>query len=202
MRTEWLISLCLVAGLTAIAQDTRVLGDSIDHFKGMADEVRKNNPVLAAGTGEGIKALARLSGSRRSGTGPAQVVLPKAQQEELDRRQRAKERAARTAASRPAARVNPAPTNVPAITPLVMLAILHSPRKEPEIPLVAESKLAGIAPGQSRETIIAVLGAPVSVSRVQGLDDGTRERLTYHLSATRTAAVHLEAGRVVAVTRY
>jgi hypothetical protein len=90
---------------------------------------------------------------------------------------------------------------LPPITPLVMLAILHSPRPAPQLHLVPESTLARIAPGQSRDSVIDALGQPNTVSRVQGLDDGPRERLTYHLSATRTAAVHVEAGRVVAVTR-
>ncbi len=89
---------------------------------------------------------------------------------------------------------------LPAITPLVMLAILHSPRTEPAPTVIAESQLVDIAPGQSRDSVIAALGQPISISRVQGLDDGPRERFLYRLSPTRTAAIQIDAGRVASVT--
>jgi hypothetical protein len=81
-----------------------------------------------------------------------------------------------------------------------MLAILHSPRTEPALSVIAESQLADIAPGQSRDSVIAALGQPVSISRVQGLEDGPRERFLYRLSATRSAAIQIDAGRVVSVS--
>lgn len=89
---------------------------------------------------------------------------------------------------------------LPAITPLVMLAILHSPRTEPALVVISESQLVDIAPGQSRDSVIAALGQPISISRVQGLDDGPRERFLYRLSPTRTAAIQIDAGRVASVT--
>ena len=46
-----LASLLLPAAL--LAQE-KVLTEAIDHFKGAADEARKANPLLAAGTGDGV----------------------------------------------------------------------------------------------------------------------------------------------------
>ena len=183
------------------AQDTRVLGDSIDHFKGMADEVRKNNPVLSVGTGAGIGKLINLGGRRSRGTGPAQIELPKEQQEELERRKSAAERA--KLAPKRAVKSTPPPPPVPTlppVTPLVLLAI-QNPTPKPKFDLVAEQDLLLVTPGQTRDSVIAALGKPSSFAAVSGLEDGKREVLTYHTTPDRTMAIRLVGDQVVSVSR-
>ena len=193
-------SLLLPAAL--LAQD-KVLGEAIDHFKGAADEARKANPLLAAGTGDGVTKVIKSLGSRRSyGKAPVNVELPKEQQEELDRRQKARERAEQLAKSGPrrAAAPKPAVSSLPAVTPLVLLAI-QNPTPKPRFTLINEDALNQITPGQLRADVLATLGTPSTTAAVRGLEDGDRELLTYHLTPVKTVAIRLLAGVVTAVTR-
>ena len=193
-------SLLLPAAL--LAQD-KVLGEAIDHFKGAADEARKANPLLAAGTGDGVTKVIKSLGSRRSyGKAPVNVELPKEQQEELDRRQKARERAEQLAKSGPrrAAAPKPAVSSLPAVTPLVLLAI-QNPTPKPRFTLINEDALNQITPGQLRADVLATLGTPSTTAAVRGLEDGDRELLTYHLTPVKTVAIRLLAGVVTAVNR-
>jgi len=192
----------LVVPAILLAQDTKVLGDAIDHFKGTADEVRKNNPVLAVGTGEGVKSMMKfVTGRRSGGKGPVSVELPKEQQEELERRQKARERAEQLAKAGPRRVAPPKPKEspLPAITPLAMQAILHPPQR-PTITVIEEPLLKSIAEGQDRATVLARLGKPSSTSAVMGMEGGPREVLTYHLAPNRPIAVQLLGGRVTGIT--
>ena len=193
-------SLLLSAAL--LAQD-KVLGDAIEHFKGAADEARKANPLLAAGTGDGVTKVIKSLGSRRSyGKAPVNVELPKEQQEELDRRQKVRERAEHLAKSGPrrAAAPKPASSTLPAVTPLVLLAI-QSPTPKPRFTLINEEALNQITPGQPRASVLAALGNPSTTAAVCGLEDGDRELLTYHLTPEKTVAIRLLAGVVTVISR-
>jgi hypothetical protein len=167
----------------------------------MADEVRKNNPVLAVGTGAGVGKFISLGGRRSRGSGPAQIELPKEQQEELERRQKAAERA-KLAPKRVAKAAQPPPppaSTLPAITPLVLLAI-QNPTPKPKYVLVAEPDVLRVTPGQSRDAVLASLGTPSSFAAVNGLEDGKREVLTYHVAPDRAFAIRLLGDRVVSVS--
>ena len=202
MDCKALVLATLLVPASLVAQD-KVLGDAIDHFKGTADEARKANPLLAVGTGEGVNMVLKKFGSgRSSGKGPISVDLPKEQQEELERRQKARERAEQQAKAGPRRVVAPKPASstLPAVTPLVLLAI-QSPTPKPRFTLVDEKALNQIAPGQQRAEVLAALGNPSSTSAVRGLEDGDRELLTYHLTPDKTVAIRLLAGVVTAITR-
>lgn len=194
----------LLASFVLFGDDTKVLTDVIDNFKGMADEARKANPLLAAGTGETVKSLTKfVSGRRSGGKTPHEVDLPEAQQEELERRQKARERAEQLAKARPR-RVTPPkpapPSAIAPIPPIVMLAILN-PAPKPKYTLVNEADVTTVREGAGRADVIQRLGQPSSLSAIKGLDGGDRELLTYHLSSERTVAIRLVAGRVTSVTR-
>lgn len=181
----------------AILAQEKVLSEAIEHFKGAANEARKANPLLAAGTGEGVTKVIKSLSSRSSyGKAPVNVELPKEQQEELARRQTARQRVGLS--RRPAP--TPAGSSLPAVTPLVLLAI-QSPTPKPRFILIDEKALNQIAPGQPRPDVLAALGNPSSTAAVRGLEDGDRELLTYHLAPDRTVAIRLLAGVVTAVTR-
>lgn len=194
--------LLLSAGLSA--QD-KVIGDAIEHFKGTADEVRKANPVLAVGTGTGLSNVMKsLSGRRYSGKAPAAIELPKEQQEDLERRQKARERAEQLAKAGPRrapSTPRPVESTLPAITPILRHFILH-PEPKRLFELVSLDAVNTVKPGQSREDVVAALGKPSNAASVNGLDDGPREVLTYHVTAERTVAIRLHDGRVTAVNRY
>ncbi len=201
-----LVGLGLLLGPLALhGQDTRVLTDAIGQLKGTANEAIKANPVLAIGSGEGVGTMIKgLTGRRSSGKGAVQVALPKAQQDELDKREKARELAAARAKAGPKRVAAPVPvaaaSTLPAITPLVMLAILH-PRPQPLFTLVSEQDLLKVTEGQSRNAVVTALGKPSSVAAMTGLEDGTREVLTYHLDRNRTVAVRLQSGVVTSITR-
>ena len=204
MNCKTLVLAVLLAPAGLFAQD-KVIGDAIESFKGTADEARKANPLLAAGTGEGVNMVLKKFGSRRSnGKGPINVELPKEQQEELERRQKARERAEQLAKYGPRrpAPVAPKPvvSTLPAITPLVMLAI-QNPTPKPKFTLVDEQALNNITTGQPRAEVLAALGKPSSISTVNGLEEGTRELFTYHLTPQNTVAIRLLGGVVTSVTR-
>jgi hypothetical protein len=198
-------SLLLLLPAALPGQDTKVLDEAIGNFKGMADEVRKNNPVLAAGTGEGVGNFVKsLTGRRSKGKGPAHIEVPKEQLEELERRQKARELAEqrakrpRAVAAAPVRKaVNPA---VPPINPVVMAAILRPPPK-PLYTLVSEASLGQVQPGQDRETVLTALGKPSRISAITGLEDGSRETFTYNLDPQRTVAIRLQNGRVIGIQR-
>lgn len=179
-----------------------MLTDTLESFKGMANDVRKANPVLAVGTGEGVGDLVKgLTGRHAKGKGPVKVELPKQQQEELERRQKAKERAEQLAKAEPkrmvAAPVTPA---LPPIPPVVTMAILNPPPK-PKFTLVSERDVVRVSQEQDRATVLSAPGKPSSIAAVNGLEDGPREVLTYRLAPEKTVAVRLLGGRVVSVTR-
>lgn len=202
MRLPLLVLATVFLPVSLIAQD-KVLGDAIEHFKGTADEARKANPLLAVGTGEGVNMVLKKLGSRRStGKGPTSIELPKEQQEELERRQKARERAEQLAKAGPrrVAPPKPAVSTLPEITPLILLAI-QNPTPKPRFTLVNEEALTGIIPGQSRAGVLAALGKPSSTAAVMGLEDGDRELLTYHLTPQNTVSIRLHAGLVTAITR-
>lgn len=197
-----LATLLLPAGL--LAQD-KVIGDAIESFKGTADEARKANPLLAVGTGEGVNMVLKKFGSRRSnGKGRINVDLPKEQQEELERRQKAREKAEQLAKYGPRQAVPVAPkpvgSTLPAVTPLVLLAI-QNPTPKPKFTLIDEQALNKISAGQPRADVLATLGKPSAISAVSGLEEGTRELFTYHLTPQNTVAIRLLAGVVTSVTR-
>jgi hypothetical protein len=199
--TRLVIALLLLPA--ALLAQEKVLTEAIDHFKGAADEARKANPLLAAGTGDGVVKVIKGLGSRRSyGKAPVNVELPKEQQEELARRQKARERAEQLAKAGPrrAAAPKPAESSLPAVTPLVLLAI-QNPTPKPRFILIDEKALNHISPGQPRADVLAALGNPSSTAAVRGLEDGDRELLTYHLAPDRTVAIRLLAGVVTAITR-
>ena len=203
MRAIHVTLACFMLPVGLLAQD-KVIGEAIEHFKGTADEARKANPLLAVGTGEGISSMVKSLTSRRStGKGPVSVTLPKEQQEELERRQKARERAEQLAKGGPR-RVAPAPrpveSTLPAITPVMSHFILH-PEPKPRFVLVSADAVNAIQQGQSKEEVIAALGKPSSAAAVDGLDDGPREVLTYHVAADRTVAIRLHNHRVTTISR-
>jgi hypothetical protein len=131
------------------------------------------------------------------------VELPKEQQEELERRQKARERAEAAAKAGPRRRVvaaapHPPVSKLPEITPLVLLALRNQPAK-PAFNLIQESDLGKIKPGQTRDQLLTALGKPSSISGISGLEDGAREIYTYHLTPQRTVAVRLQSGVVTAI---
>jgi len=203
MRAIQFTLACVLLPVGLFAQD-KVIGEAIEHFKGTADEARKSNPLLAVGTGEGISSVVKSLTSRRSaGKGPVSVTLPKEQQEELERRQKARERAEQMAKAGPR-RAAPAPrpveSTLPPITPLMAHFILH-PEPKPRFVLVPADAVNAIQQGQSKEEVIAALGKPSTAAAVDGLDDGPREVLTYHVTAERTVAIRLHNHRVTAISR-
>lgn len=187
--------------VAVIAQD-KVIGEAIETFKGTADEARKANPLLATVTGDGVvKAVKNLVSGRSAGTRPATVEMPKEQQEELARRQKARERAEQLAKAGPRQVAASAPVStLPAITPVALLAMQQPPRK-PELRLVEEAAVAKVHAGVPRAEVLAALGEPNADSVVHGLSDGVHEVMTYHLSVQRTVAVRLTAGIVTVVVR-
>jgi hypothetical protein len=175
----------------------------MDHFKGAANEARKANPLLAAGTGDGVTKVLKNLGSRRSsGKAPVNIELPKEQQDELERRQKARERAEALAKAGPRRVATPraAVSNLPEITPLVMLAI-RNPTPKPLFTLLQESDLMKITPGQPRAEVLSALGKPSSISGISGLEDGNLEIFTYHLAPQKTVAIRLHSGVVTVITR-
>jgi hypothetical protein len=91
----------------------------------------------------------------------------------------------------------PAASSLPAITPVARLALQAPPKPAPGF--VTEQSLAKVTEGQSRSDLLAALGYPVSVSSVQGLQEGGRETFVYRLSGTRGVYVRLLNGFVASV---
>lgn len=203
MVGKYLFLVSSLVPVTLLGQD-KVLSDAIESFKGTADEARKANPLLAVGTGEGVASVMKsLTGRRPSGKGPVSIALPKDQLEELERRQKARERSQRLAKAGPvrSAPVVRAPESaIPAVPPIIMQTMLH-PLPRPQYNLVTESAVEGIAAGQARTEVLAALGKPSSISAIQGMEEGSLEVLTYHLTPNNTVAVRLRAGIVTSVTR-
>jgi hypothetical protein len=212
MRQLLLIALLPTTAIPVPAQDTGVLSEAMDNFKGAANEVRKNNPVLAIGTGEGITSLVKGLSGRPKGKGPVRIELPAEQQKELERRQKAKERAAANAKQPPGGKASRAaavaagpppsgPSIVPAITPLMLMVILNPLPTKPKLALVTEEALARLSAGQSRSTILAALGKPQTRSAVNGLENGSWEELTYYLDEDHAVVLRLEGGNLTRVQR-
>jgi len=204
MSRKTLVLASTLVSTALLAQD-KVLTESIENFKRTADDARKANPVLALGTGEGVgQVLKSLTGRRSTSTGPVTLEIPKAQLEELERRQKAKERAERLAKSgpaRPKRELPPVDSAIPPVPPAFMQAMLsHRPRPEPTY--LSENSLGAVAVGKSKTEVLAALGNPVAVSGIQGMEDGALEVLTYRLSAQNTVAIRFKAGLVTAISRH
>jgi hypothetical protein len=65
---------------------------------------------------------------------------------------------------------------------------------------VAGDKLAALKPGMKREEVLGLLGRPLSVSSIQGLDS-PRETWTYQIPFGKQVTVRLEGGIVTAPPR-
>jgi hypothetical protein len=195
----------LLFPLVASAQDYRALNDTVDNFKGMANEVRKSNPVLSVTSGEGIADTIKSlkSGRRKAVGGPVKIELPKDQQEALERRLKAQERAAELARRGPQKRVTPVAPPRPLVGPgsdVLYLAIFASPLlNRPRS--ISDTALVTVEQGQSRESLLAAIGKPNAVRGIAGLEVGNRETLVYNLDSGRTVAIRLADGKVVDFVR-
>lgn len=199
------LAFCMLPA-SAAAQDYRPLTETVGNFKGMANEVRKSNPVLSITSGEGIAETIKnlKTGRRKPVAGPVGVALPKAQQDELDRRLKAQELAAERAKRGPRKSIAQ-PVSTPKLAtepmpPVVLLAIFSSPLQK-RGRVVSEESLNSVQSGQSKESLLAVLGKPNATRGVAGLETGSRETLIYNLDGNHSVNINLAEGKVVGLER-